>query len=205
MFDKSIRTVIDPGLNWVGRRLANAGISANTVTWAGFGLGVAAAGSIAVQAYFWGLVLLMLSRTFDGLDGCVARAAGKTGGTDLGGFLDIVLDFAFYGLIPFAFIVADPASNALAGSLLLLVFYANGASFLTYALMMEKRGLDGEERGSKSLVYTTGLAEGSETIFVFILFCLFPPWFSLIAYLFAAAVVVTTITRLLLAYQVFKD
>ena len=37
--------------------------------------------------------------------------------TDFGGFLDIVLDFAFYGAIPLGFIFADPAANALAAEL----------------------------------------------------------------------------------------
>jgi phosphatidylglycerophosphate synthase len=203
MFDRSVRAVIDPVLNRTGRGLAGLGITANGVTWVGFLLGVAAAVCIAYQRFGWGLVLLLASRICDGLDGSVARAGigrGKT--SDLGGFLDIVLDFAFYGMIPFAFILADPDANALAGGLLLLVFYANGASFLTYALMIEKRGLEGHDRGSKSLVYTTGLAEGTETIVVFVAFCLFPDWFSPIAYIFAAIVVVTTITRIILAYQV---
>ena len=204
MFDRSVRAVIDPVLNRIGHGLASRGVSANGVTWVGFALGVVAAICIAYQNFAWGLVLLLASRVCDGLDGCVARAnvgGGKT--SDLGGFLDIVLDFAFYGMIPFAFIVADPAANALAGGLLLLVFYANGASFLTYALMVEKRGAEDHDRGSKSLVYTTGLAEGTETIGVFVAFCLFPQWFSAIATVFAVVVVVTTITRIVLAYQVF--
>ena len=32
--------------------------------------------------------------------------------SDLGGFLDIVLDFVFYGAIPLAFVILDPAANA---------------------------------------------------------------------------------------------
>ena len=179
------------------------GVTANDVTWIGFALGVGAAIAITYGQFGWGLVLLVASRICDGLDGSVARAGiGRAKPSDLGGFLDIVLDFAFYGMIPFAFILANPAANAVAGGLLLLVFYANGASFLTYALMVEKRGLEGHERGSKSLVYTTGLAEGTETIAVFVTFCLFPEWFSPIAYVFSAVVVVTTITRIVLAYQV---
>jgi len=204
MFDTSVRAAIDPLLDRVGRSLAQYGITANGMTWTGFLLGATAAACIVYQAYFWGLVILLASRVCDGLDGAIARAdTSHEGATDLGGFLDIVLDFAFYGMIPFAFILADPAANALAGSLLVLVFYVNGASFLTYALMMEKRGLDGQDRGSKSLVYTAGLAEATETIFVFMLFCLFPGWFAEIAYVFSAVVVVTTITRFALAYQVF--
>ena len=204
MFDKSVRVVIDPLLDRVARSLVQFGITANAVTWLGFLLGGAAALCIVYHAYIWGLILLGASRICDGLDGAVARAdTSHRGATDLGGFLDIVLDFAFYGMFPMAFILADPVNNAVAGGVLLFVFYVNGASFLTYALMMEKRGLEGHDRGSKSLVYTTGLAEATETIAAFVLFCLFPAWFSVIAYIFAAIVVITTITRFALAYQVF--
>ncbi len=200
MLDTRIRRIIDPTLDAMGRWLAAKGAKANAVSWAGFGLGVVAAALIALS-YFWiGLVVLLMSRLCDGLDGAVARAGLKT---DLGGFLDIVLDFAFYGLIPLAFIAADPANNAIAGSVLMLTFYVNGASFLTFALMAEKRGVDEAARGSKSLLYTTGLAEATETITVFGLMCIFPNWFSVIAYIFAAIVVITTISRFVLAYRTF--
>ncbi|MEL7229811.1 MAG: CDP-alcohol phosphatidyltransferase family protein [Pseudomonadota bacterium] len=200
MLDNTIRPRLDPVLNAIAKRLATMGMGANGVTWAGFALGVAAALAIAQGHLIWGLVLLLLSRLADGLDGAVARITGKT---DLGGFLDIVLDFAFYGAIPLAFIWLDPPSNALAGSVLLLAFYVNGASFLTYALMAEKRGTDEAERGPKSLLYTTGLAEATETIAAFVLMCLFPAWFAVIAWIFAAITVVTTAARFRLAYAVF--
>ena len=202
MFDRSVRAVIDPALEKIGQLLAGYGVSANTVTWTGFAFGFIAALLIATHNFGWGLMILLVSRLCDGLDGSVARAT--SGSTDMGGFLDIVLDFAFYGAIPFAFIVADPQSNALAGGLLLLVFYINGASFLTYAMMVEKRGSKITDRGKKSFLYTAGLAEGTETIGVFILFCLFPDWFSIAAYAFSAVVAVTTISRFAMAYKAFR-
>ncbi|MEM9733622.1 MAG: CDP-alcohol phosphatidyltransferase family protein [Pseudomonadota bacterium] len=200
MLDNTIRPHLDPLLNAIAKRLAALGMGANGVTWAGFAVGMVAAVAIASGYLIWGLALLLLSRLADGLDGAVARITGKT---DLGGFLDIVLDFAFYGAIPLAFIWLDPASNALAGSVLLLAFYVNGASFLTFALMVEKRGTDESARGSKSLLYTTGLAEATETILAFVLMCLFPHWFAAIAWIFAAITVVTTVARFRLAYEVF--
>ena len=203
MFDTQIRKIIDPALDRIGLKINDMGLSANSVTWTGFGIGCLAALAIMFQAYGLGLVLILLSRLCDGLDGAVARNSSH-GKSDIGGYLDIVLDFAFYGLIPFAFIVADFEANAVAGSLLLLVFYINGASFLTYALMAEKRGLDETERGSKSLLYTVGLAEATETIIAFVLFCLIPDWFSVIAYYFCILVIVTTATRFLLAYRNFR-
>ena len=52
------------------------------------------------------LLLFILNRLFDGLDGAVARATRRT---DRGGFLDIVFDFAVYGAVPLAFALREPA------------------------------------------------------------------------------------------------
>ncbi len=202
MLDTRIRSVIDPYLNRVGVALAKRGISANAVTITGFIIGVIAAGFIAAGMFWLALILIMISRLCDGLDGAIARVSKPT---DFGGYLDIVLDFAFYGLIPVAFIYLDPTRNGVAGSVLLLTFYVNGASFLTFALMAEKRGLDDNTRGSKSLLYTTGLAEASETIALFVLFCLFPAWFNPLAWIFAALVTWTTISRFAMARDVFGE
>ncbi|MCV6547284.1 MAG: CDP-alcohol phosphatidyltransferase family protein [Cohaesibacter sp.] len=202
MFDAKLRRLIDPPMNQMGQTMVSWGISANQVTSCGLGLGALAALLISQQFYIWGLIFLLLSRLMDGLDGAVARASQKT---DLGGYLDIVFDFIFYGLIPFSFAFADPAQNALAACLLLMAFYANGASFLAYAIMAEKRGISTQSHGSKSLYFTGGLAEAGETFAVFAAFCLFPTAFAWIAYGFAAITAITTISRIALAMQVFRD
>ncbi len=200
MLDGKAREIIDPVLDRIGGALAAAGISANSVTGAGLAMGLAAALAIALETYLAGLVLLLVSRLADGLDGAVARHSQKT---DLGGFLDIVSDFTFYGAIPLGFVFADPAANAVAGSVLLFSFYVNGSSFLAFAIMAEKQGLKTMARGSKSLYFTTGLAEASETIAVFCAFCLFPAAFVPIALVFAAVCFVTAGARVLLAIRTF--
>jgi phosphatidylglycerophosphate synthase len=200
VLDGWFRAKLDPVLDAAGAGLAHAGVPANAVTYAAFALGVLGSVAIAGQHFGLGLVLILLSRLGDGLDGAVAKATGRT---DLGGYLDIVLDFAFYGLIPLAFVIAEPEANAIAGATLIATFYANGASFLAYAVMAERRGLRSDARGEKSLFFTTGLAEATETIAVFVAFCLFPAWFSPIAYGFAAVTVYTTVSRIMLARQLF--
>jgi phosphatidylglycerophosphate synthase len=201
MLDGWARPRIDPLLDRIGAELAKRGVTANAVTWAAFAVGVLAAFTIAQGWFIVGAVLILLSRLSDGLDGAVAKVRGRT---DLGGYLDIVLDFAFYGLVPLGFILADPVANGVAGAVLLTAFYANGASFLAYAIMAEKRGWASDARGPKSLFFTTGIAEATETLAVFVAMCLLPRWFPLLAYAFAALTVYTTVSRIVLATRVFR-
>lgn len=202
MLDGWARKRIDPALDAIAGALHAAGVSANVITLSAFAIGVAAAVAIAVGELWTGLILILASRLCDGLDGAVAKRAGRT---DLGGYLDIVLDFAFYGMIPLAFVILDPMANGIAGALLIAAFYANGASFLAYAIMAEKRGISDDARGAKSLFFTTGLAEATETIAVFVAFCLFPAWFPVLAYSFAALTAYTCLSRVVLAWKQFGE
>lgn len=201
MLDGVARRTIDPVLDDLGRRIAATGLSANGVTILACIVGLLAAVAIAFGWLWLGLALILLSRLGDGLDGAVAR---HTAPTDLGGLLDIVLDFVFYGAIPLAFIILDPAANGLAGAVLLFTFYVNGASFLAFSLVAEKKRLTTTARGTKSIYFTTGLAEATETLIVFAAFCLFPAWFSVSAYVFAAMTAWTTLSRLVLAVRLFR-
>lgn len=200
MLDTTARRLIDPPLNRLGATLAGMGVTANGVTLAGLVLGMAAAGLVALGEPGWALVPLLASRLADGLDGAVARA---TKGTDFGGYLDIFCDFLFYGAIPAAFVFMDPGANALAGAFLLVSFYVNGTSFLGFAILAEKHEMKSDARGIKSLYFTGGLLEGTETIAFFILLCLVPDWFALLAWIFGALCFVTAFSRLLLARKVF--
>jgi phosphatidylglycerophosphate synthase len=202
MFDARLRRMIDPVLNRMGRWLARAGATADGVTLIGLALGLTAAALIATGFPGAALVPLLAGRVADGLDGAVARA---TRGTDFGGYLDITCDFLFYGAVPLAFVLADPAINGAAGAFLLTSFYVNGSSFLGYAILAEKRGMQTSARGKKALYFTGGLLEGGETIGFFVLLCLFPAGFAAMAWAFGAACFVTAAVRVVLARQVFRN
>jgi len=197
MFDGRLRPLIDPTLNRAGRALAQRNITANHVTLAGLALGLTAALLIALGAPgLIALIPLIASRLADGLDGAIARATQKT---DFGGYLDITCDFAFYGAIPLAFALRDPDTNAIPAAVLLFSFYVNAASFLGFATMAAKRGLETTAQGDKSLYYAAGLLEGAETIAFFIALCLWPTAFAPLAYTFAALCLVTATARILWA------
>lgn len=200
MLDGWARRRIDPILSAMAGSIVRAGVSANAVTLVACAVGLAGAVAIAFGHPLAGLALILLSRLGDGLDGAVAALSRRT---DLGGYLDIVLDFLFYGAVPFAFVIADPAANAVAGAFLILSFYVNGASFLAYASVAARRGMESETRGKKSIFFTTGLAEATETLAVFAAFCLFPTWFAPLAWGFAALTFYTALSRIVLAARTF--
>ena len=200
MFDAPIRRHIDKPLAIVAARAVALRISADVATAMGFALGMVAAALIASQLYWAGLALLLLSRFMDGLDGAIAR---QTKQTDVGGYLDITLDFIFYASAVFAFALADPARNALAAAFLTTSFMAPTSTFLAYAIFAAKHNITTDIRGAKSLYYLGGLTEGSETIFTLCLMCVFPEWFAVIAVVFGLMCWITAGTRIAAAVATF--
>lgn len=202
MLDSYARRLIDPPLNAAGRLIVARGYSADHVTLIGLGLGLFSAYLIALGTPVLALVPLLAGRIADGLDGAVARASRKT---DFGGYLDITADFLFYGAIPLAFVLLDPTTNGPAGAFLLVSFYFNGASFLGFAILAEKYGKSTTVQGQKSLYYSNGILEGTETIVFFVLICLFSQQFALMAWVFGALCFATATLRIYAAFQTFTD
>ena len=201
MLDGVLRKVIDPVLNRWGRDLAARGWTADGMTALGLGLGLGATLMLALGLPGWlALLPLLAGRVADGLDGAIARAGQKS---DFGGYLDIMADFLFYGAVPFALALRAPEVNALAAAFVLFSFYANGASFLGFAVLAEKRGMQTADRGEKSLYFTAGLLEGSETILYFSAICLWPGAFAPLSWGFGALCLVTAAARVALARRVF--
>lgn len=200
MFDALLRPVIDPPLNALGRILADLGVGANTVSLTGVLTGLAAGVAIGSSLFWVGLGLVLANRLLDGLDGAVARA---TSPSDFGGYLDIVGDFAFYVAVPIGFGFAA-TSNLPYALILVAAFTLTGISFLSFAIIAAKRGLETTAHGRKSFFYSTGLAEGTETIIAFVLMCLFPSAFPVIASVYAGLCVATVIQRSAAAYAMFK-
>ena len=200
MFDARLRPLIDPALNRMGAALARRGVSANQVSAAGAACGALAGLAIGLGHPLAGLALILASRLLDGLDGAVARHRGTT---DLGGYLDIVCDYVFYLAIPLGFGFAAPANLPFA-LLLTASFTLTAVSFLAYATLAAKRGLETQAHGLKSFFYSTGLAEGAETLLAFVLMCLWPAGFPIIASVFAALCILTVIQRSAIAAGVFR-
>jgi phosphatidylglycerophosphate synthase len=202
MLDRTFIALLRPSLQWLAARLVRAGIGADAVTLAGFAVGLCAALAIALGAPSWGLLLIAISRLCDGLDGAVARL---TRPTDRGAFLDIALDFLFYAGVPLAFAVANPAANALPAAVLLAAFIGTGSSFLTFALLAERRGLNSADYPQKGIYYLGGFTEATETLLCFALMCLWPMHFAVWTYGFALLCLLTVTTRLLAGWRLLRD
>lgn len=202
MLDAGLRRLIDAPLNAAGGCLARAGLGADAVTLGGFVIGLAALPLLAAGSYGWALVTILANRLADGLDGAIARAArdGNRGPSEFGGYLDILCDFLFYGVVAFGFALAAPA-NRLPAAFLLFSFIGTGSSFLAFAIAAARRGWETAARGQKSFYHLGGLTEGSETIALFIVICLLPGSFPVLAWVFGAACWATTLGRALAAWK----
>jgi phosphatidylglycerophosphate synthase len=154
-------------------------------------VGLAAALAAWQGAYGAALALWLLNRTLDGLDGTLARIAGRQ--SDLGAYLDIVLDHVVAAALAIGLALAAGTADAyLALAALLASFYVNGATWMYLAALLEKRRAGAAARGElTSVTMPAGLIEGSETIVFYALFLLLPGALVPLFWLMTALVLVT--------------
>ncbi len=192
MFDAKIRPLVNPALDVMARQICKFGIGANTVTLFGAIIGLTGAAAIAGGQYGLALALIAANRVADGVDGRVAIINGPT---EFGGYLDSLGDFLFYVAVPVAFGIAN-AANLFPALLLVAAFTLTGVSFLAFAAIAARRGLDDGTHGRKAIIYSTGIMEGTETIAFFAAMCLLPGWFAALAYVFSALCLITVAQRI---------
>jgi phosphatidylglycerophosphate synthase len=196
MLDAALRTRLQPPLDRAAAILGGHGVRAGHVTSLALALGVGACVAAALAAWPAALGLWLANRALDGLDGALAR---RRGATDLGGFLDFMADFVVYGGFVVGVAIAVPDARV-ACSALLAAYLLNNVAQLSFASLVEKRGLAfGDER---SIRLTPGLTEGTETIVAYVAFCLFPSRAEILAWTFAAMVLFTVGQRVSLARRV---
>jgi phosphatidylglycerophosphate synthase len=198
MLDSRMRALLGPALDATGRRLAGAGVPPAALTAAGWAAGAGACAATALRAWPIALGLWLANRTLDGLDGPTARAGQPT---DAGGFADIVADFSVYAGIILGLAIAVPAAR-LACVALLTAYYISGTAFLALSSLAERRRQRlGDDR---SLRFVGGLAEGTETIAVYVLLFLLPVYATVIIWAFTAAVAVTAAQRVAFGMRLLR-
>jgi len=176
-------------------------VSANKITIIGFLIGLIAVLLIFFKLYYLALIMILINRFFDGLDGAIAR---RNGATSFGGYLDITCDLIFYSAVIFGFALADPGKNGLASLFLVFSFVGTGTSFLAFAAISKKHDLFSKDRGYKAFYYARGLVEGTETILFYIIICLFPEYFPLLAVIFGIICWVSVFGRIGSAYFMLR-
>ena len=202
MLDAKVTPFIKPILKPFIVGLDKCGVTPNQITVVGFLIGLFAVPFIILNWWNIALACIIGNRVCDGLDGELARYQKSS--SSAGGFLDICLDFLFYASIPLAFGIAAPAQWGVPAMVLLATFIGTGSSFLAFAIAAEKFQIDRPQFKNKSFYYMQGLTEGSETILVFLAFCIWPNYFPVLAYLFAAACFITVITRIVGGFKTLQ-
>lgn len=173
MFDDALRALKDRLLAPLARALG-PGMSPLGVTLASFLAGLVAAGLLARRSYGAALAAWLANRFLDGLDGTLARVQGRT--SELGGYLDLLLDFAVYALVPIALVLGTPsAASWRALTFLLGAFYVNAASWMYLAAVLERRGRGAATRHELTTVtMPAGIVAGTETLVFYTAFMLWP-------------------------------
>ncbi|MDP9411895.1 MAG: CDP-alcohol phosphatidyltransferase family protein [Actinomycetota bacterium] len=191
MLDEKLRKGAKPFYKLPAHLLAKRGVTGDAVTGAGLAVGALCLVAVAFGLNALALVLWLLNRLLDGLDGEVARLRGES--SEFGAFVDIVADFFVYGGLLVALAVQHPESR-LALVVLFFAYYLNGTAFLALSGILER--LKRERQTERGLHFRRSLTEGFETILAGALFLLLPGYVSTIAWIFAAMVFVSAAQRL---------
>ncbi len=161
--------------------------------------GIFAAVAVVYGLVEVGLLLWLVNRLLDGIDGLAARVYGKT--SDWGGYLDLLLDFVVYLLVPLSFVWAMPTTqNLWAFVFLLISFQVNTLSWTLLSAILEKRR-QGERERLTTVEMPAGLIEGAETVIFFSLFFLLPGYISALFALMGVLVFFTAGQRLWWAWH----
>ena len=216
MFDAVLRRRLEGPLDRLAAVVDRPWLSPDRLTLLGLATGLASA--VGAAAQWWGpaLVLWLVSRGLDGLDGPLARrrrrgtrAEGDPGAGEAGGFLDITCDFAVYGAsvvgVALGVVGADPGAGAgtwLAFLAVLAAYYLNGTAFLAFSSIAERTGHRLDD--GRSLSFLGGLAEGAETIAVHALWLLLPGLAVPLATVWAGLVGLSAAHRVAVGYRTLR-
>jgi phosphatidylglycerophosphate synthase len=197
MFDHLLRGLKDRLLAPLARLCV--AVPPDVISLIAFGFGLAAAWAAYRGAWTAGLLLWLANRITDGLDGAVARLADRQ--TDFGGYLDIMLDFVVYALIPVGCALGSESRPVWSSAIILeATFFVNAASWMYLSAVLEKRQAGAAARGELTTVtMPPGLIAGFETVVFFSLFYLVPARQALLFSVMAALVAVTIGQRLIWA------
>ena len=200
MIDKFLRPVKEK-LFVPFARIIGKYFSPNQISIIAFSLGLVSCFMIILNHLYTALIFWLLNRIIDGLDGTVARISNRQ--TDWGGYLDIMLDFIIYALIPIALAlcVNNGVVIFITLSIMLGVFYINSASWMYLSAIQSKKNMQSLKKELTSVNMPTGLIEGTETIILYSLFFFFPGNLHLLFISVSLLTVIGIVQRMTWAYK----
>lgn len=204
MLDRTLRPAKDALLEPVVAHVP-APVTPVSLTVAAALVGIGAAVAAAVGMFWLAVVLWLVSRVLDGLDGAVARRRGAT--SDLGGYLDMLLDVVVYAAVPIGIAVGvGGVAVWIACAVALATFYVNVLSWSYLSALLERRGRGAESRGELTRVtMPRGLVEGAETLVLFTVALAVPQWAAVVLWVMAAGVAVSAVQRAVWATRVLGE
>ncbi|MFO7693293.1 MAG: CDP-alcohol phosphatidyltransferase family protein [Vicinamibacterales bacterium] len=201
MLDDPVRAILPKVVGGLARRLGRAGVTPNMMSVASWFVAIAAAVLVARGYPILGVLVWLLSRLGDGLDGLIARQSGSV--SPFGGYLDITLDMAAYGIMVIGFAMAYPALG-LAWSAILLSYILSITSTLALSNAASATGRQ-VSRTDRTFQFTSSLAEAGETSIMYSAWAVFPQWMEPLAWTWCAVVLVSVVQRSWLAYRVLSE
>ncbi len=200
MLDREVRVYKERVLNPVADGLGSA-VHPTTITVIGAVFGVGAGVAAWQQMYWLGLGLWVVNRIMDGLDGTVARRTNQQ--SDLGGYVDIVLDDLVYSIIVLLFAVGLNTIPAyIAAGFLLVTYRVNAASWMYLASLLEKKSVGAKANNElTSITMPPGLIEGTETVIFYSLLFILPQFGVHLMWIFGVLVTLTVLQRVVWAVR----
>jgi phosphatidylglycerophosphate synthase len=197
MMKQPLRLLGRPLFDWLARRMAGWRITANEVTLCGMIFGFWCCVMLAFQRYHEALFFLALNRMCDGLDGALAR---HTRMTELGRFLDIMSDFMVM-IGAFAFFAMGRPEYATVMMWVAVAFAVDFVSLTALTIFFDKRPplTQAARDRTKTLYPFGGLLDGTETLIMIVLMCLFPDSIKVLGVVYASLAWCATFLRMVRA------
>lgn len=200
MFDEAVRSRFARAATPLARRCVAVGVTPGVITGGGLVAGLLAATAVASGVPRLALMLWIVNRIADGLDGVVARHAGTA--SPLGGFWDISLDMTAYSAMVIGFAVAYP-EHGLLWSLVLMGYVL--AITTTLALSAAADQLSRTvAAGNRTFQFTRGLAESGETTVVYAIWLLWPGLIAPVGWAWCAILAASAVQRGWLAHRALR-
>jgi len=200
MLDRYTIPVVEKILDPFGERLFQAKMNAEILSLAGFAFTLVAAFLAGVELYYVALSAFILGRLLDGL----GEASGRAGGiTAFGRYLDLVLHFIGFALIPLGFAFATE-SNGLISAILVVSLLALGASDLGYAGVARGLQKKSDVSGNSLFDFCAAMVGTTELTLGFVIMFLMPAFYPAVAILLSIAILAACVFRVLKARLVFS-